>query len=80
MGVVPEKLSTTNNHYVSAFLKAHKMEPFFKDIGMSGRTGMVKALKSTQERIKLIVPNGAVVKPQLKQRKTINKMIKTRKN
>lgn len=42
MGVVSEKLSTINNHYVPAFLKAHKMEPFFKDIGMSGRTGMDK--------------------------------------
>ena len=35
-------VSNCQDGYVPAFLKAHEMEPFFKDIEMSGRTGMDK--------------------------------------
>ena len=35
-------VSNCQDGYVSAFLEAHKMETYFKDIEMSGRTGMDK--------------------------------------
>lgn len=35
-------VSNSQNGYVQAFLHAHKMENFFKDIEMSGRTGLSK--------------------------------------
>lgn len=35
-------VSNSQNGYVQAFLKAHQMTPYFKDIEMSGRTGLPK--------------------------------------
>lgn len=50
-------VSNCQDGYVPAFLKAHDMGSFFKDIEMSGRTGMEKG-----QNIKLIMDRNAVSK------------------
>lgn len=45
-------VSNCQDGYVQAFLYAHQLEPFFKDIEMSGRTGLEKGenIKKIMER------------------------------
>lgn len=50
-------VSNCQNGYVSAFLHAHKFKSFFKDIEMSGRTGMDKG-----HNIKLIMERNHIKK------------------
>ena len=48
-------VSNCQDGYVPAFLKAHEMEEFFKDIEMSGRTGMNKG-----QNIKLLMERNGI--------------------
>ncbi len=50
-------VSNCQDGYVPAFLKAHDMEPYFKDIEMSGRTGKEKGYN-----IKLLMERNGIEK------------------